>query len=81
MSTLKAKHFHLIEDMDIAALTFAAVERIEAFAVKVSTTIRLWARRSHDRRVLAHMSEHLLNDIGLCRADIDRETAKFFWQK
>jgi uncharacterized protein YjiS (DUF1127 family) len=24
MSTLKAKHFHLIEDMDIAALTFAA---------------------------------------------------------
>ena len=81
MSTLKAKHFHLIEDMDIAAMTFAAIGRIEAFADKVSSLVRLWSRRSHDRRALAQMNEHMLNDIGLCRADIDRETSKFFWQQ
>ena len=81
MSTLKAKHFHLIEDMDIAALTLAAVERIEAFADKVVGTIRVWARRSNERRALAMMNERLLNDIGLTPMDIDRETAKYFWQQ
>ena len=81
MSTLKAKQFHLIEDMDIAALTFAAVERIEAFAVKVKNTVRVWMRRSQDRRALAMMNQHLLDDIGLTPADVARESAKFFWQK
>ncbi|MDH3386788.1 MAG: DUF1127 domain-containing protein [Gammaproteobacteria bacterium] len=80
MSTLKAKHFHLIEDMDIAALTFAAVERIEGFAAKVAEIVRVWARRSHDRRMLAIMNAHLLDDIGLAPMDVERETAKFFWQ-
>ena len=47
MSTLKAKHFHLIEDLDIAALTFAAIERIEGFAATVSGGIKLWVRRSN----------------------------------
>ena len=81
MSTLKAKNFHLIEDMDIAALTLAAVERIEAFAAKVTGTLRTWSRRSSDRRILAYMSDRMLADIGLTRAEIDREVAKFFWQK
>ena len=80
MSTLKAKHFHLIEDLDIAALTFAAVERVEGFAVKISNVARTWMRRSHERRLLAQMNDHILNDIGLTRADVEIETAKRFWQ-
>ncbi len=80
MSTLKAKNFHLIEDMDIAAGVFAAVERVEAFAAKVSTMIGTWARRSGERRLLRHMSDHMLNDIGLSRHDVERESSKFFWQ-
>ena len=81
MSTLKAKHFHLIEDLDIAAATFAAIERVEAIAAKVTGTVRLWVRRSHDRRMLGMMNHHLLDDIGLTPGDVARESSKFFWQK
>ena len=81
MSTIKAKQFHLIEDMDIAALVFAAVERTEAFAARVTGTLRTWVRRSDERRQLAHMNEHMLNDIGLSRFELDHEVAKYFWQK
>lgn len=81
MSTLRAKQFHLIEDLAIAAATLAVIERVEAIAVKVSGTVNLWVRRSHDRRLLAMMNDHLLTDIGLTRAEVARETAKFFWQK
>ncbi len=81
MSTLKAKNFHLIEDLDIAAATFAAIERVEGFVAKVTGSVQLWVRRSNDRRLLAMMNPHLLDDIGLTQADVARETAKFFWQK
>ena len=79
--TTNTRHFHLIEDLDIAALTFAAVERIEGFAATVQSAIRLWVRRSHERRLLSQMNQHLLDDIGLSIADVERETAKYFWQK
>lgn len=81
MSTLKAKQFHLIEDLAIAAATLAVIERVEAIAAKVNGTAKMWVRRSNDRRLLAMMNEHLLNDIGLTRAEVVRESAKFFWQK
>jgi uncharacterized protein YjiS (DUF1127 family) len=81
MSTLKAKQFHLIEDMDIAVLTFAVVERIEDFSVSVGKTVRTWVRRANDRRMLAQMSDRMLNDIGLTRHEINKEVAKKFWQQ
>ncbi len=81
MSTIKAKHFHLIEDMDIAALTFAAVERVEAFASDIKVGVRTWVRRSNDRRLLAMMNERMLNDIGLSNHEVRAEVAKYFWQK
>ena len=81
MTTMKAKHFHLVEDLDIAALTFAAVERIEGFAAKVIRGYQLWVRRSNERRLLSQMNEHMLDDIGLTRAQVAQEASKFFWQK
>ncbi len=81
MSTMKAKHFHLIEDMDIAAMTFAAVERVEAFASNIKTGVKTWIRRSHDRRQLAMMNERMLDDIGLSRHEVRAEVAKYFWQQ
>lgn len=80
MSTIKARHFHLIDDLDIAALALALVERIEAISVKVVSILRTWVRRSQDRRMLASMSGHLLDDIGLTPGDIDKEVSKYFWQ-
>ena len=81
MSTLKAKHFHLIEDLDVAALTFAAVERIEGFAAMITQSVKLWVSRSQERRMLAQMSSRMLDDIGLTDADVDKEIDKFFWQQ
>jgi uncharacterized protein YjiS (DUF1127 family) len=81
MTTLKARNFHLIEDLDIAALTFAAIERIEGFAATVSGAIKLWVRRSNERRLLSQMSHRMLDDIGLTIAEVDKESAKYFWQK
>ena len=81
MSTMKAKHFHLIEDLDIAALTFAAVERIEGFVATVKLGLSVWVRRSQERHVLAQMNHHMLDDIGLTVAEVEKEIAKYFWQK
>ena len=81
MSTLKAKHFHLIDDMDVSALTLAAIEHIESIAVKVKSVVRTWINRSSERRALAMMNHHMLDDIGLTPFDVARETAKYFWQK
>ena len=81
MSTLKAKHFHFIDDMDISVLTLAVIERIESFANKVKLVVATWMRRSNQRRALAMMNQHMLEDIGLTRYDIEREVAKYFWQQ
>ena len=81
MSTLRVKHFNFIEDLDIAALTFAAVERVEGFAANITQVAKTWVSRSHERRQLAQMNSRMLDDIGLTPADVDRETSKFFWQK
>ena len=81
MSTLKAKHFHFIDDLDIAAITFAAIERVEGFATQAANTARTWVRRSNDRRMLVRMSDHMLGDIGLTRFDVNVEANKYFWQQ
>lgn len=81
MSTLKAKHFHLIDDLDIAATTFAMIERVEGFSTKAVDIARTWVRRSNDRRMLTRMSNRMLNDIGLNRFEVNLEVNKYFWQK
>lgn len=77
----KAKQFHLIDDMDISALTLAAIERVEAFGVAVVKLAQTWMRRSQERRMLLQMGPHMLDDIGLTPGDVADEAAKFFWQK
>jgi len=45
--------------------------------------VRVWAERRHQRTTLAELVEekHLLDDIGLSRAQALREAAKPFWQR
>lgn len=81
MSTIKAKQFHLIEDLDIAAIALDLVERVEAAALKVAGTFRVWVSRSRDRRYLGQMNDRMMLDIGLTRVDVERELNKYFWQK
>ncbi len=42
--------------------------------------LRLWLRRSADRRALAGLDARDLRDIGMTRADAQHEAAKPFWR-
>jgi len=46
----------------------------------VVRVLSVWQARSTHRRVLAELDDHLLRDIGLTRADVQRELAKPFWR-
>ena len=39
-----------------------------------------WQERSRQRHHLASLSDHMLRDIGLSRADVMAEATKRFWQ-
>jgi uncharacterized protein YjiS (DUF1127 family) len=39
-----------------------------------------WQERARQRHHLESLSDHMLRDIGLSRADIMAETTKRFWQ-
>jgi uncharacterized protein YjiS (DUF1127 family) len=39
-----------------------------------------WLERVHQRRQLAQLSDHMLKDIGLTRADVEAELSKPFWR-
>jgi uncharacterized protein YjiS (DUF1127 family) len=40
-----------------------------------------WLERVHQRRHLAMLSDHMLKDIGLTRADVEAEISKPFWRE
>jgi uncharacterized protein YjiS (DUF1127 family) len=44
-------------------------------------TIAAWIVRRRQRRTLAELDEHLLNDVGLSREQAHREAAKPFWKR
>jgi uncharacterized protein YjiS (DUF1127 family) len=44
------------------------------------TTSLTWHRRLKDRIALQSLDDHMLRDIGLSRADIEREATKPFWK-
>ena len=45
----------------------------------LATLFRLWDR-GRQRRRLRDLDDRMLRDVGLCRADVSRETAKPFWR-
>jgi uncharacterized protein YjiS (DUF1127 family) len=49
-------------------------------AASITRTIRKWNRRHSTRKALLDMSDHLLKDIGISRAEALREGRKSFWQ-
>jgi uncharacterized protein YjiS (DUF1127 family) len=39
-----------------------------------------WQERAHQRHHLGQLSDGMLSDIGLSRADVEMETSKPFWR-
>jgi uncharacterized protein YjiS (DUF1127 family) len=48
--------------------------------VRRAEVLLTWLERVRQRRHLGQLSDHMLKDIGLSRADVERETAKPFWR-
>ena len=48
--------------------------------VKMVDTVLDWQDRARERHRMAMMSDHLLRDIGVSRADLEMEYEKPFWR-
>jgi uncharacterized protein YjiS (DUF1127 family) len=67
----------------LRASTSAASTRVAAYllaARRMAHMVWLWHSRTESRRALSMLSDHVLRDIGLTRADVDREVMKPFWR-
>ncbi len=53
---------------------------IQAAASRAFGTLLMWQRRANERRVLAHLDDAILRDLGLSRSEIAWESRKPFWQ-
>lgn len=42
-------------------------------------TLEQWRERARQRRAMLALDDHLLRDIGISRADVEREASKPFW--
>lgn len=48
--------------------------------VRAFDALIAWQSRSADRTQLGRLDDHMLRDIGLSRADVEREASKPFWR-
>lgn len=48
--------------------------------VRVLETLLTWRERARQRRTLLELSDHMLRDIGISRADAHGEALKPFWR-
>ncbi len=56
------------------------VPAIVAAPVRAAEIALLWLNRHRQRRVLDGLSDHMLKDLGVSRAEVDREISKPFWR-
>jgi uncharacterized protein YjiS (DUF1127 family) len=47
---------------------------------RAADLLLIWQQRARDRRQLQSLSDHMLRDIGLTRADVFAEASKPFWR-
>ena len=51
-----------------------------ALSTDIAELVLTWFERARERRRLAQLSDHMLKDIGLSRADLENEISKPFWR-
>ena len=67
----------------LPASTRSASTRVAAFlpaARRMAHMVWVWRSRAETRPTMSMLSDHVLRDIGLTRADVDREVMKPFWR-
>jgi uncharacterized protein YjiS (DUF1127 family) len=54
---------------------------LQRFAANVFATVLEWQERARQRYRLAELDDRMLKDIGLSRAEVNREVGKPFWMQ
>ncbi|WP_374450202.1 DUF1127 domain-containing protein [Stella sp.] len=54
---------------------------LKAIAGAVIARLADWQERATERRILAHLDDRMLADVGLTRAELRRELDKGFWER
>ena len=49
--------------------------------LRLADLIQAWQQRGRERRQLDYLGDHLLKDMGISRADIEREVSKPAWRE
>jgi uncharacterized protein YjiS (DUF1127 family) len=61
-------------------LAVAAAGVAAIFSRRAGDTLLLWRKRRRQRRALHALSDHMLQDLGLLRGAVVRESGKRFWE-
>jgi uncharacterized protein YjiS (DUF1127 family) len=81
MSTLRPPILGTARLRECRSAPFAPSLRwLTSRAWRVADLILLWRERARQRRQLACLSDRMLRDIGLTRADVWVESSKPFWR-
>jgi uncharacterized protein YjiS (DUF1127 family) len=73
-------HARFRRGKDAAAVTRRPASGVARAALAVAEVLLAWQERLRQRRHLSGLDDRLLKDIGLSRADVQREVEKPFWQ-
>jgi uncharacterized protein YjiS (DUF1127 family) len=57
-----------------------AAAAVDALFAPILGQFFTWLQRARDRRALQRLDDHMLHDIGLSFADVEREASKPFWR-
>jgi uncharacterized protein YjiS (DUF1127 family) len=81
MSTLRPQIFGTVPLRERSNAPLApSIRWLTRQAWRVADLILLWHQRARQRRQLACLSDRMLRDIGLTRADVFAESSKSFWR-
>jgi uncharacterized protein YjiS (DUF1127 family) len=57
------------------------VRQLASRADRAITTLLRWQELARERRALMRLDDHMLKDIGITRADAQREAERPFWDE
>ena len=80
MSTMRSYPTTLTVPATTQGQTGGKPVRLRDIVLAVIEQVMVWHERARQRRQLQSLSDHMLHDLGLGRADVEAETAKPFWR-
>ena len=71
---------HYVHNMGNRAQVLGSIRTVGSWIARVIDRALDWQERAQQRRHLSGLDDHLLNDIGISRSDVDAESSKPFWK-